>query len=190
MIKSTINTGKLKIQAVYGNEVVIEKEIHVEFSLFEAVYLIISNEVITINSSYYLPGRRDCEFISSEGTKVTKEGGSFQADATYTVKFLKKPQIDEQKEEEAKQEVEIAEEEEIIEEEEKEVYQDSYVSRQTSSRQGMISMHSSSFEMPPSNEIGRMSPFLNPGENIPPSFPIIPSIVNSTEKLSDTKGNS
>jgi hypothetical protein len=190
MIKSNINTGKLKIQAVYGNEVVLEKEIYI--LEFETAYSIISNKLQKNNSSYYLPGRSDCEFISSEGTKVTKEGRRFEAEATYTVKLLKKPQIEEPKEQEAKQEEEITEEEkiteeeEILEEEEKEVDQDSHVSLQASSSQGMIIMHSS-FEMPPANEIGRMSPFLNPGENIPPSTPILPSIVNSTEKLSETK---
>jgi hypothetical protein len=186
MIKSNINTGKLKIQAVYGNEVVIEKEIYAEFSSFEYAYFAIWNKLLKINSCYYLPDRSDCKFISSEGTKVTQEGGRFEAEATYTVNLLKKPQIEEQKEEEAKQEEEITEEEEINEEEEKEVDQESHVSIQASSSPGMISMPSS-FEMPPANEIGRMSPFLNPGENIPPSTPILPSIVNSTEKLSETK---
>ena len=186
MINSNINTRKFKVQAVYGNEVVIEKEMYVEDSSFEALYYFIRSELLTINSSYYLPVKSDCEFFSSENSRVTKEGGNFEAEATYTVKLLKKPQVEEQKQEEAKQEEEAKQAEEIKEEEEKEVDQSSYVSGQVSSSHGMGSIPSS-FEMPQANEIGRVSPFLNPEENIPPNTPIIPSIANSTEKLSETK---
>ena len=129
MINSNINTRKFKVQAVYGNEVVIEKEMYVEDSSFEALYYFIRSKLLTINSSYYLPVKSDCEFFSSENSRVTKEGGNFEAEATYTVKLLKKPQVEEQKQEE-------------------DVVQNSSISKQTASSLD-LNCKSNSLEKPP-----------------------------------------